>query len=1650
MPAPFGLPGLFRDVALSRPDRIACEDSDRRLTFRQLDARSDVLADRVLAATDGRSGAVALVMPRGVDLLVALVGILKARCWYVPLGVEEPARRVAEMVTAAQPLAVLTDDRELVAPLASRPRIAVPADDHGAAGPRALPPVGADHPVYVMFTSGSSGTPKGVLQGSDALCNRLVWMARHYGVGPDDAVLQKTPYTFDVSGWELYLPLITGARCVLAPEGDHRDPAALARFVRGRHVTICHFVPSMLDEVLRYAPELLDAPLRDIVCSGESLSAGTVARVRARTGARLHNLYGPTEAAIDVTHWTVPTAWTPDRPILIGTPIDNTDLYVLDERTGRPADSGELWIGGMPVALGYVGATDLTASAFRTIGAERCYRTGDLVRVVPGAGLEYLGRRDGQVKVRGVRVEPGEVEHALERHEAIERAVVVAVPAKNGPRLAAALIGAARVPRPGDADLRDHLRTRLPPAFVPAQFLWVDSLPLGATGKVDRRAIQETLVRDHHRPPCDDEVDELAAGWWRLLRADAAERDEDTGFVSLGGHSLSAVRLAAWLRGHAGVEVTLADLLRDNLSLAGLRRLVARTLPDAARAAPVTDTAPVADTAVSRLTPGQRRLWLLTRTHPDAVRYNVVTALLLTGPISVTALRMSLDDVVARHDSLRARVVEDDTGHPFLRHDAGVEVPFTVERTDAPLSESVVHAHVRSSAAVPIPLDDAPLLRAGLLTTTDDTDGCLVLSLHHLVADQRSVDIVLADLATAYAARSAGRAPHLPPAPRFAGFAARTAGENRGTADDVGYWRTVLDGTPPELALPFCREADPVPSLRGGSVRRDLGAQRTASVDAYARRTAVTPAAVFMSVVATVLCAWSAQPCVVIGIPSSARRRACDDDLVGFLVDTLPIRIDTCAQQDFPSLVRHVRDRYLAAVAHSGLPFQEIVAACDRPSRPHRNPLFQVWFNDLSNAAPPPTIPGISVSGVSPPGDTALFDLNFYLTAHDGRLRLELVHASDRVPADVAVALLGHCVDLLDRILDGRPVTPASPVLPPAGPPGPGAPLPVAPAVPSDRLVARVLGFGATAPDAIAIEAADRSWTYGQLAAEIGTVAQRLTAESVVEIRAERSAYLPIVLLAAWRAGGVPAPVDAALPPARLDALRTTLRPRHVVHATASGPRWSEDHSDGRSVTGASHILFTSGTSGRPSAVVVPHGPLTGALDWYVTRFRPSAADRVMLLGGLGHDPVLRDILVPLCSGGTLVVPPAGSLTTPRRLLECVARHRITLVHATPALLELLVAGAAERPDLRLPTVRAIVAAGAPLTVGLVRRLRDLTPAEIVNGYGTTETPQIAAAHQVLAPGRTARPLDRLRAETTLPVGVGVPGVEMVVEAVPGRRAGVGQVGEVVVRSARLATGYLDATDTGGFGSDPCGRPGVRAYRTGDLGRTDPSGLLHLAGRRDRQVLVDGFRVALEEVEATALAHPAVRQATARLRETPAGAVIALWVAVSSADGPKPATLRRHLRSLLPSYAVPAIVTIGHRLHVDANHKVVADTGTDARRAHPSRVATASPALEHLARLMREVLGTDIGPDDNFFEAGLTSIGLLNLHARLGESFRSGLPVTELFTHPNLRSLAGLLDAREEGAEPSPPGRRPSAPRSRTADERRQVRRWIESQREKR
>ncbi|WP_433271684.1 amino acid adenylation domain-containing protein [Actinosynnema sp. CS-041913] len=987
--------GLFRRQVERTPDAVALVSGGEAISYRELHARSNRLARRLRSCGAEPGRRVAVVLPRSVDLVVALLAVQKSGAAYVPVDPGYPADRVRQVLDDVEPIHVLTGE-EVRSPLVAE----FPADD--------LPPAaGPADPVYVIYTSGSTGRPKGVVVPVRALVNFLLCMAELIGPRAGDRLLAVTTPSFDIAALELYLPLLVGGTVVVAE--DTRDPAALAEMIREHRITHLQATPSLWQSLVAAEPEALRG--LTMLVGGEALPTALAARM-VELGASVRNLYGPTETTI----WSTSAEVRAGEPPTIGVPIWNTTVHVLDARRQPVPDGevGELHIGGLGVALGYWRRPELTAERFPDDpwgppGA-RLYRTGDLGRRRADGRLEYLGRTDDQVKVRGFRVELGEVESVLGTHPAVARAAVAARDDAAGfKRLVGYLVpagGAVEL-----ADVRAFAAGVLPAHMLPSVLVEVADFPLTPNGKLDRKALPDPDpgALSSGRKPRTERETVLCALFAELLGLPEVAVDDD--FFRLGGHSLLAARLVTGIRSRLGVEAPVSAVFDAPTAEALAAHLDGVTGPPRPAVRPT-------GVAEPPLSAAQRGLWLLHRFEGPSAQYNLPLLLTLSGALDVSALSAALTDVVDRHDVLRTVYPEvAGEGRQVVRPLAEVRLS-AVDVPPGGLDASVARENER-----PFDIETEAPSRFSLFRLGPDRHVLHVL-VHHIACDGWSVRPLVEDLAHAYRARLAGHAVEWRPLPvRYADFTVWQHEVLAGLLDrQLEHWTRALHGLPPVLDVPALGRRPARRSLRAGVREVRLDRAVHARLAALAQRSGTTVFMVLQAGLAAVLSRFGAGDDIAIGCPVAGRADDALDGLVGYFVNTLVLRADTSGDPTFAELLRRVRAADLAAYAHQDAPFERVVEAVNPVRSAAHHPLFQVMLT-LHNQQPPTVeLPGLRTAVTEPRPEVSKVDLEFELRetfAADGTpdgIVGELVHALDFVAPDAAELLIGALTGLLDEV----------------------------------------------------------------------------------------------------------------------------------------------------------------------------------------------------------------------------------------------------------------------------------------------------------------------------------------------------------------------------------------------------------------------------------------------------------------------------------------------------------------------------------------------------------------------------------------------------------------------------------------------------------
>ncbi|MEV1044013.1 amino acid adenylation domain-containing protein [Streptomyces sp. NPDC049916] len=1646
--APAPLPELFERQARRTPDRTAVVSDGATLTFGELGRRVDALA-HVLSAEGARPGTrVAVGLPRSTDLVVAILAVMRTGAAYLPLDPSYPADRLAFMIEDSRPVALVAtaSSARAIDPGAWLPRVDPATIPPGAAEAPETPGPEPHDAAYVIYTSGSTGRPKGVVVEHRSLSNLLEHHRRESHTLAEEAlgrrlrVALSAATSFDAS-WDPVLWMVAGHELHVIADDVRRDPQALVRYLADHHVDAIETTPTYLRQMM--AAGLL-APgghrPRVIALGGEAVDEGLWEELAADPGLLVFNFYGPTETTVNAV-----TARVTGNSPVIGRPVAGAGAYVLDPSLHPlPHGSvGELYLAGEGLARGYAGRPGLTAERFLPdpfgLPGARMYRTGDLARWDEDGSLEFVGRSDRQIKVRGVRVETGEIEAVLRSLPAVEDAAVALTTAPDGPeRLAAFLVSGPGAP--DHAEARDAVAALLPGPLVPTAWATVERLPLTPNGKLDVAALPPAApVSSGGGAPRSAQEARMCAVFAACLGISEVGRDDD--FFTLGGHSLLAMRLIGRIREEFGAEVPISALFAAPTP-AGL---VAALGEAGAARRPVTAVVPRPDRLP--LSFGQQRLWLLETLGDAGTSYHLPVALRLRGPVDRDALELALRDIVERHEALRTIVVAGTEG-PGQR----VLPPNLLPR---PLLHVMPAGETAAPDGVPFDLEREIPLRARLFTVAAD-DHVLVVTLHHIAADGWSMGPLMRDLTAAYAARRAGQAPGWDPLPlQYADFALWQR-DLLGDPDapdslarrQLSTWADALAGLPEESSFPADRPRPDRPSGRGGTVPVHVGAHDHRTLVELARSSEASSFMALHAALAALMSRLGAGEDIAVGTPVAGRTEESLGELVGFFVNTLVLRADVSGAPSFRALVDRVARTDLAAYAQQDIPFERVVEELAPPRSLSRHPLFQVMLSLNNTPAPRPHLDGLTVSRETSVGRSgSKFDLSWDLSEqHDesGRpqgITGELEYDEDLFDKATAERFVEHFSRLLSALLaePDRPLADLDFLSPSQRAASLGElpriatrPLSAAPeTADGDWTVLDVLATrAAVQPDRTAVVADDGRLTFGELRLRSERLAASLGERGIgagdrVAVALPRTSHAVVAVLGIMRAGAVYVPLDPAQPAARTALVLDTAAPRLVL-ATSATRGSLPDSVDvllldeaGETVDtaaglpapprgrDAAYVLYTSGSTGVPKGVVVEHHSLAALLAHHRDRLMgPAEADNNGLPLRVAHTAAMTfdaslDPLLWMIAGHELHLVDDATRRDPEALTALLHARSIDVVETTPSYLQQLRSCGLFAPGRPRPRVLAL--GGEAVPAPLWRELAALADVAVWNLYGPTETTVDSVMGRVLpgvrphlghpVTGARARVLDhRMR-----PVAPGV-------------------TGELYVSGPGVARGYegRPAATAERFLPDPHGAPGARMYRTGDLVR-QAEGRLEYQGRADGQIKVRGFRVETGEVAAALESHEDVAASAVAVRpgSGPGEAHLVGWIVPAGHREPSPRELRAFVARLLPAHMVPSLIVPVDFLPLTAHGKVdfsSLPSAAPAERPQDTGRTPRSAPEEILCALFAESLDhPQVSPDDDFFELGGHSLLATRLIGRIRSAFGVELPVRALFESTTPAALAERL-----------------------------------------
>ena len=1649
---------LFEEQVRKTPNATAIEYDGQTLTYVELQQRSENIAASILGRCNNRPKRVAVLLERSLDLVAGILGVLRSGAAYVPMDPAYPAKRLAFMLQDSQPELLLTQTKlaATAAPFAiatlcldaedDTSRVRDFGDSESLAN--AISASRSSDVAYVLYTSGSTGQPKGVEMPHRAMINLIAWHQQEPRLKVPARTLQFASCNFDVSIQEIHSTLCTGGTLVMVAEEVRRDPEELWDTLQRERIERL-FVPFVMLQQLAIASGNSPAPLIDIISAGESLKFTPEVRhlLQKLSGCRLHNHYGPTETHVVTSQWVDHDILMSMRESPIGLPIANTQVYVLDARMcpQPPGVPGDLWIAGECLALGYAGQVEMTNSRFVPtelpfVGKTRLYRTGDRAHWNSEGVLVFDGRNDDQIKHRGFRIELGEIEAVLHEHPSVDQA---AVALKSGPSGAERLV-AYYVARSGSisspSQLQAFLRDRLPEFMHPSAFVRMESLPLTATGKLDRRALpapNDSNLRedeDFVAPETEMEV-ALARIWSELLGLERISAQDH--FFALGGHSLLAARVRSRIAGDLGARVTLRTLFEFP---------VLRELANFIESAPRMneDARTVSHSLRSGLDRGplsfsQQRLWFLEEMEGPLTAYNMQFAWQLSGKLDVKALERSVQSLVDRHESLRTVFdKQEDELVQFVQCHVHVDCLFEdISQLDADEQRIRCDAIIESQSIRPFDLSRDVLLRAHVIRVSSHLHVFSV-TVHHIAFDGWSSDVFFRELSKIYSAYSSNADPSLPAVPmQYLDYALRQRKELNGDRLNhlLDHWGEKLNGLTP-LELPTDRPRPAEPSNRGDWLPIQLEPQLVSPLRELALREGTTLQITMMAAFQLLLARYARSEDVAVGTISACRHDSLLESLVGFVANTLVVRTNLRGNPKFIELLRRTHVSSMDAYAHDDLPFERLVEHLKPERDRSRNPLVQTLLQVLPQDEAQFELAGIAVNRIPTQIKTSRFDIELHAWEDLDALRGYVVFSTDLFDRSTMDAMVERLMGLLRQIAEDpqrrigdyefvtntekkdllhtwndtdRPF----------------------PEVAIHDLFRRIASLE---PSRIALVDHDRTWTYGEVDAASDYWAQRMLAlgaghGSKIALLLERSADLILGMLSALKVGGCYVPLDPEYPVSRIENLLEQTGANLVVTHSRLQERLQiaklstllvdQDlvafgTSNGDAVlpkvvsSDLAYILFTSGSTGTPKGVCVEHRSIARLV--FGNDYATFGPDRVFLqLAPAAFDAATLEIWGALLHGAKLVIAPPDKIPDFERLGQQIREHGVTTLWLTASLFNQWI----EDAPSSLSTVQEILTGGEALSVGPIRLAQSLLGerVQLINGYGPTECTTFATCNRI--------PHSIAEECTSIPIGRPIGNTRAWILDDHQQLMPPGVIGELYLGGPGLAREYLnDVTLTEErFVACPWPEPGYeRMYRTGDLCLWRRDGLIEYTGRADDQIKIRGFRIELGEIENHVAKVRGVARCVALMRQdNRAGKSLIAYVLPEHGQSIDVGTLRTELHKQLPSYMIPSLFVPVESIPLTQNGKVdkrsLLALAASASSREEGSVGPRSDIEDRVVEIWQDVFGKEsIGVHDNFFDLGGHSLMAVRMFSQIDKRFGIKPPLALLFQHGTVAQLSKCLE----------------------------------------
>ena len=1586
----------FEEQVRKHPNKSAVVFGESGLSYNELNGRANKLAKELQNKGVGTDKIVAIMAERSLEMIVAMFGVLKAGGAYLPIDPNYPEERIQYMLEDSGAFIILTQ-KHLEKKAVTDSEVIFLEDQSGEWEENPQTKGSAKDLAYIIYTSGSTGKPKGVMVEHHGIINLQNYFKRYWNVDENDRMLQFASSSFDASVWEIFTSLLGGGTLYLISKDTINNLNEFETYVNEKEITIGLLPPTYLAGI---EPGRLST-MKKLVTGGSAITKSMVEQWK--DGLEYMNAYGPTEYSIMTSAWKYREEEMCYGSVPIGTPVDNTRIYILDKNSNLlpVGAAGELCVAGDGIARGYLNRPELTAEKFTADpfkSGERMYHTGDLARWLPDGNIEYMGRIDDQVKIRGFRIELGEIEAQILLHPLIREAVVIAREDSHGDKyLVSYFAGEGKIET---AELKNHLLKALPDYMVPSRFMQLEKLPVTSNGKVDKKELPELEghigIQTEYIAPANGTEEKLVNIWQQILGIDRIGTRDN--FFELGGHSLKATVLASRIHKEFNINIPLKEIFAGPTILE-MRKYIENAGEDL-----YASIEPVKKAQYYPMSSAQKRVYVLSQLGTNGISYNMPSAVKIEGDLETDRLENAFKQLIKRHETLRTSFKAVDGE---LIQWVADDVDFVIGYEEAPEEEvvNIIREFIR-----PFDLGKAPLLRAGLIKTGKES-SLLMFDMHHIISDGVSMEILIREFSALYEGKELK--------PLQLQYRDYSVWQNQmyesGTLkQQENYWLKTLGGELPVLNLPLDYKRPAVQSFEGGKIHFDLNCDMTGKLLDVAKKNGATMYMVLLAAYNTLLYRYTGQEDIIVGSPIAGRPHADLQNIIGMFVNTLAMRNYPQGDKTFKEFLTEVKEMALGAYENQDYPFEEIVEKLGLKGDMSRNALFDTMFALQNMETGTFELAGLKAAPYGNGADISKFDITLIASETQEGISFELEYGIKLYKKETMEALANHFINILKGVSEK-----------------PESKLKDIQMLDEEEQKKILYSFNQTEqeykkhstiqeafeeqvkrhPNKSAVVFGESKLSYIELNGRANKLAKELQnkgvgTDKIVAIMAERSLEMIVAMFGVLKAGGAYLPIDPNYPEDRIQYMLEdsgaliVLTQKHleekavtdseVIFLEDQSGEWEENPETKSSAKDLAYIIYTSGSTGKPKGVMVEHHGIINLQNYFKRYWNVDENDRMLQFASSSFDASVWEIFTSLLGGGTLYLISKDTINNLNEFETYVNEKEITIGLLPPTYLAGIEPG-------RLRTMKKLVTGGSAITKSMVEQWKD--GLEYMNAYGPTEYSIMTSAWKYR---------EEEMCYGSVPIGTPVDNTRIYILDKNSNLLPTGAAGELCVAGDGIARGYLNRPELTAekFTADPF-KSGERMYHTGDLARWLPDGNIEYMGRIDDQVKIRGFRIELGEIEAQILLHPLIREAVVIAREDSNGDKY-LVSYYTGEEGIEAAKLRQQLGQALPDYMVPSYFVQLDTMPVTSNGKVDKKALPEPERGGNAQTEYIGPRNDTDAKIQKawqEVLGIgQISIDDNFFMLGGNSIKAIQTVSRLAMEFE--IEINDIFQCPTIRELS--------------------------------------------